>query len=208
MRNADVELGRGWLAVIAVCSLVLGMLAGVAVFPQLLQRLTPAERVTGVASVGGPFKLMSHRGEVVSNLSLRGRPVLLTFGTTTDADVTAAMLQVMSDALIGLGRDLDAVSLVLITLDPEVDTPAVLAAFLQNHNPRVQGLTGSPDQIAAVAKAFRTPFVRVPNSTVGSGNLPTYYPLVFVINVTGNYVSHLGVEATPEELIHRLRKLL
>jgi protein SCO1/2 len=113
-------------------------------------------------AVGGPFALVAHSGETVSEATYRGSFMLVFFGYTFCPDVCPTELLVMSRALDLLGDKAEAVQPLFVTVDPERDTAAVLADYVVNFHPRLVGLTGSPAQIAAVAEAYRAYYAKAP----------------------------------------------
>ncbi|PWG02514.1 SCO family protein [Sphingosinicella humi] len=110
------------------------------------------------ASIGGPFTLTNQDGERVSDSDFAGRYRLVYFGFTYCPDVCPVDLQLIGQGL----RQLEAsdpevaakVQPIFISVDPERDTPAVLKEYVAAFHPRLIGLTGTPEEIAAVAKNF------------------------------------------------------
>jgi len=144
-----------------------GLVAG-ALFGVLALR-TPAPdgegqvAVSGKALIGGPFSLIDQTGKRVTDKDFQGRYMLVFFGYTNCPDICPAGLQVMSAALDKLrARGKDIVP-VFITLDPAQDTPQKLASYVKSFTPRLVGLTGSEDEIAATAKAYRVFYQKVPD---------------------------------------------
>ena len=109
--------------------LLIGAAAALAVFPQARERLLPAAgvKVVGQALIGGPFTLTDHRGQRVTDQDFRGRYMLVFFGFTFCPDVCPSALQVVSAALEKLGPKAERFVPILITVDPERDTPKQLA---------------------------------------------------------------------------------
>ena len=103
-----------------------GGLAALALFPAARERLLPSSNVrsVGQALVGGPFTLTDHTGKRVTDQDFRGRFLLVFFGFTFCPDVCPTALQVMAAALDKLGPKAERITPVLITVDPERDTPA------------------------------------------------------------------------------------
>jgi protein SCO1/2 len=119
--------------------------------------------VTGKPSVGGPFSLVDQTGKPVTDKDFRGRYMLVFFGYTSCPDICPAGLQVMSAALDKLGHRADDVVPIMITLDPDHDTPQKLASYVKSFSPRLIGLTGSDSEIAAAAKSYRVYYQKVPD---------------------------------------------
>jgi len=110
--------------------------------------------------IGGPFELTDQTGRTVTDRDLRGEFALVYFGYTFCPDICPAELQTMSDAIDELGEDGAQVRPVFITVDPERDTVKTLADYVGNFHPRLLGLTGTPEQIAAAAKSYRVYYAK------------------------------------------------
>jgi protein SCO1 len=121
-------------------------------------------QVTGKALIGGPFSLIDQSSKRVSEKDYSGRYMLVFFGYTSCPDICPSGLQVMAAALDKLGHRADDMVPIFITLDPAQDTPQKLASYVKSFSPRLIGLTGSDDDIAAVAKAYRVFYQKVPDA--------------------------------------------
>lgn len=109
------------------------------------------------ARIGGPFTLTDQDGRQVSNKDFDGKYRLVYFGFSYCPDVCPVDLQVIGQGLRDLEKSDPALAAkvqpIFITVDPERDTPAVLKEYVAAFHPRLIGLTGSPEEIAEVAKA-------------------------------------------------------
>jgi protein SCO1/2 len=110
---------------------------------------------TGTAQVGGPFTLTDQNGRKLSESDFRGRYMLVYFGYSQCPDVCPTTLAVMADALDRIDDKARKVVPVFITIDPERDTPKVLAPYMQSFGDQFVGLTGTPAEIAAVEKEYK-----------------------------------------------------
>src|SRR6266496_1345663 len=115
-----------------------------------------------IAAIGGPFKLIDQNGQMVTDQDLKGKPFLVFFGFTHCPDVCPTALFDMSEVLNRLGPDADKVNALFITVDPERDTPAALKDYLSSFDPHLIGVGGDADALAAVAKAYRVYYKKVP----------------------------------------------
>ncbi len=133
---------------IVAAGLVLGAAAAIAVFPEARQALLPSSgpTTTGKALVGGPFTLTDDTGKQVTDKDYRGRYMLVFFGYTSCPDICPAGLQLISAALENLGKKADRITPIFISIDPARDTPEKLGAYVKNFNPRLVGLTGTPER--------------------------------------------------------------
>ena len=110
----------------------------------------------GAASIGGPFTLTDQSGKRVTEADFKGRVTLYYFGFTFCPDACPTSMLLAQTALEQLGKRADGkVQVVLVSIDPERDTPAVLKEYVEQFGPQFIGLTGSPDEVASAARNFR-----------------------------------------------------
>ena len=105
--------------------------------------------------IGGPFTLLDKDGRTVTDAEVITRPTLVYFGYTFCPDVCPLDMAQNAEALDILEEQGRMVDLVFITVDPARDTPQVVGDFAANIHPRAIGLTGSDEQVAAAARAYR-----------------------------------------------------
>lgn len=110
------------------------------------------------AAIGAPFTLTDQDGNPRSYNDFDGKYRLVYFGYTNCPDICTPDMQHLMTGLVQFEKahpDLAGkVQPLFITVDPQRDTPAVLKQFVTAFHPRLIGLTGSDDQIAAVTKSF------------------------------------------------------
>lgn len=110
------------------------------------------------ARIGAPFTLTNQDGKRVSWDDFRGRYRLVYFGYTYCPDVCPVDLQRITQAFAKFEKAKPALAAklqpIFISVDPARDTPAVLKTYVAAFHPRLIGLTGTPDEIAKVAKDF------------------------------------------------------
>jgi len=111
--------------------------------------------------IGGPFHLIDQHGAAVTDTDYRGRWMLVYFGYTFCPDVCPTELETIAAALGKLGPAAAKVAPLFITVDPARDTPEVLARYVKLFDDRIVGLTGTPDEIAAVAREYRVYYAKV-----------------------------------------------
>lgn len=104
--------------------------------------------------VGGEFSAASSLGRTVALSEYRGKVVLLFFGYTSCQDVCPVTLSHLAALAKRLGPDADAVQVLLVTVDPAVDTAEHLAEYLARFDSRFVGLTGTPADIDRIAALF------------------------------------------------------
>lgn len=161
---------------------------------------------TGTALVGGPFTLTDHNGKRVTDQDFRGKNMLIFFGFTFCPDVCPSELQVMSAALDELGPSGDKIQPVFITIDPERDTPEAMKIYMSNFHPRLVGLTGSPEDIAAVAKAYRVYYAKAKGTEDKPDYLMDHSTILYLMGPDGKFVKHFTYGTDAKALAEGLRQ--
>ncbi len=106
-------------------------------------------------AAGGPFALIDQHGKPVTDRDFRGRHMLVFFGYATCPGICPTGLRAMAEAIDILGPEGEAVAPILVTIDPERDTPEALGPALAKVHPRLIGLTGSFEELNRAAKAYK-----------------------------------------------------
>lgn len=117
-------------------------------------------KLVGGAGLGGPFELVSHQGQTVTDSDVITGPTLIYFGYTYCPDVCPIDTVRNAEAADLLDEKGHEVGLAMITIDPARDTPEVMAGFVENVHERMWGLTGPQSAIEAVGKAYRVYFAK------------------------------------------------
>ncbi len=188
-------IAAAFLAGLGVCLGAIVTLSGTS------SRITPQ-----VAGIGGSFTLIDQDGRTVSDADLRGRPFLVFFGFTNCPDVCPTTLFEVSEVLRALGPQADGMRAFFITVDPERDTPPVLKDYLSSFDPHLSGLTGDPAAIAAVAKAYRVYYKKVPLDQ--GGYTMDHTAVVYLMDKNGRFVSPFNLKRTTQAAAADLRRYL
>lgn len=178
------------------------LLAAFVVFSPMFER--PRSVVTGIADVGGPFTLTAHTGERVSDEAFRGKFMLVVFGFTHCPDVCPAELQVVTAALESMGGQADRVQPLFVTIDPERDTAERLADYMAHFHPRLIGLTGSEEEIAEVADAYRVWYEKVQEGD-SADYVMDHTSIIYLMGPDGEFVQHFSFGISAETLAEALR---
>ena len=157
-------------------------------------------------AIGGPFHLVDQDGRAVSDQDFRGKPLLVFFGYTHCPDVCPTTLFDVSEVMRRLGPEADRAAALFITVDPRRDTPATLKDYLSSFDPHLRGLTGSTDATAAVAKAYRVYYKKVP--TEGDDYTMDHTAIVYLMDKDGHFVAPFSLRRTPEAAADDLRRYL
>ncbi len=154
---------------------------------------------TGTAMVGGPFQLVDQDGKAVDQHVLDGKWSAVFFGYTYCPDVCPTTLQVLAQAKARLGAKARDMQVVFVSVDPGRDTPAQMKAYLATPSfPQpTLGLTGSPAQIAAVAKAYRVYYAK---QGTGEGYAMAHSSLVYLMDPKGKFASVVTDSQTPDQV--------
>jgi protein SCO1/2 len=162
---------------------------------------------TGTAAIGGPFTLAATDGTTVTNATYRGKWTLVYFGYTFCPDACPTVLTNMSIALKMLGHEADKVQPLFITVDSRRDTREVLGEYLKSFDPRIIGLTGSEEQTAAAAKAYRV-YVE-PGKGEGEDNyLVDHSSYVYLMDPLGKFAGVISGATPGEEMAAQVHKLI
>ena len=160
--------------------------------------------VTGRADVGGPFQLIDQTGKPVSDADFRGRYMLIYFGYSFCPDVCPTTLAVMAQALEKLGPEARRVTPVFITIDPERDSPKVLADYMKAFGPNFVGLTGSDAAIKDAEKKYRVYAVKKP---LGKGAYGMdHSSVLYLMGPNGKLISFYDEAISPDNLAKELRQ--
>ena len=198
----------GRLLTVIVAGFLIGALGGAAMLALTESRSERAVATSGKALIGGPFALTDQNGKTVTDQDFRGRFMLVFFGFTHCPDICPAELQVMSRSLDALGPKAEEVVPIFITLDPERDTPEVMGAYVKNFGARFLGLTGSPEAIAAVAKAYRIAYSKFQEDPASSDYSIDHSALGYLMGKDGEYVTHFAYGTPPDKMAEGLKRYL
>ncbi len=189
-------------AAVALFLLMVVIVAGVG---YLLGQKGPVE---GFKKIGGEFVLQSVAGPVALS-DFRGKVVLISFGYTFCPDVCPTSLAAITGALNQLApEELAQVKTILVSVDPDRDTPKKLAEYVKFFHPSMVGLTGSHEEIARVAKQYVVLYRKVEDPEAGEYYSVDHSSTTFVIgrdSVVRSFVQH---GATPDEFVSAIRTAL
>ena len=161
------------------------------------------------AGIGGPFTLTDQHGRTVTDRDFLGHWLLVYFGYTYCPDICPTSLARNGEAIELLGEKGGKVLPVLITIDPERDTPQKLKDYVQSFHPRTVGLTGTPEQIAAVARAYRVYYAQAhPSQGEGNNYLMDHSSLTYLIGPDGRLVEFFSQNVSPQQVADFLSKRL
>lgn len=161
-----------------------------------------------LSNVGGPWTLTDQNGRPVTESSFPGKVQVLFFGYRYCPDVCPTELQTIAQALDLLGGDAGGVQPLFVSVDPQRDTPATLAEYTALFDSRILGLTGTPEQIKAVAKAHRVHFAKVDTKAGADSYLMDHSAFVYLTDRSGAVTGVMPPGTTAAALADRVRALL
>src|SRR6476619_669371 len=198
---------RARLISLSIAGFLIGALAGVAFLFVTTPTGGQAVQSSGTALVGGHLSLTGD-GKTVTDRDFSGRYMLVFFGFTHCPDICPAELQVIAQALDRLGDKAKKVVPIFITVDPERDTPQAMAEYVKSFGPNFVGLTGSPEAIAAAAKAYRVAYAQVKNKDSPGDYSVDHSALVYLMDPEGRYVTHFSYGLSADQMAEKLEKSL
>lgn len=157
------------------------------------------------SAIGGPFELLDGNGRLITGHNFRGKWMLIYFGYTHCPDACPTALQDMADAIDLLGAKKKDVALVFVTVDPARDTPAVMKDYVSNFDAPITALSGSPQQIAKVAREYRVYYAKHPTK---DGYEMDHSSVIYVMNPRGDFVTNFTHANSPAQIAARLGSLL
>ncbi|WP_313045228.1 SCO family protein [Brevundimonas sp.] len=182
-------------AACAVIALALGLITMVVVGGRQ-QAAQTTDVATGQPLVGGDFTLTDQDGKTVDQTILNGKWTLVFFGFTYCPDYCPTTLGVLNAVQERMGDKADDLQIVFISIDPERDTPQMLKDYLSSDGfpDGVIGLTGTPEQVAKAAKAYRAFYQKVGE---GEGYTMNHGLTVYLMGPDGQFRSAVAHDLGP-----------
>jgi protein SCO1/2 len=164
---------------------------------------------SGVAAIGGPFALIDEGGRTVTEADFRGQPLIVYFGYTYCPDVCPTTLTTIAEALDLLGDKGHDIAVLFITVDPERDRPENVGEYARVFHPQIVGLTGTTDQVAAAARAYRVYFAKAAqNPDDPEDYLVDHSAYTYLMGRDGKFLTHFPHGVSAKDMAERITKLL
>jgi protein SCO1/2 len=162
------------------------------------------------AAIGGHFVLTDQNGRAYDSALLKGRYPILYFGYTFCPDICPLDMNVLGQAMKALQAKDPAKAAklqpIFITIDPDRDTPAVLRQYVAAFHPRLIGLTGTPAQIAGVAKDYAIFYQKAPASPGTPGYLMNHSREALLFGPDGKPIALLPVDKDKDQVVAEIEK--
>lgn len=181
---------------------LLAFAVGLGALLGLVYAFVPVSGGRNAPALGNTYTMLTSGGRVVTSAELSGRPYLVFFGYTHCPDYCPTTLYDISAVFKELGPD-KKVAAVLVTVDPERDTPEVLKNYLANFDSRIIGLTGDLPKLEAIERAFRVYAKKVPGETPGEYTVD-HTGAIYLMDKRGKFVSVFDLQRPPREAAREL----
>ena len=162
----------------------------------------------GALGIGGPFTLQDGNGKPVTDRDFRGKYMLVYFGYTFCPDVCPTTLSAMADAMDKLGTAANRVQPLFITVDPKRDTPSVVKQYAAAFGPRVQGLTGSAEEIARVTKEYRVYYAEHRTGPGPNDYSMDHSSVLYLMSPNGAFLAPVRADQSADKMAASLQKLM
>lgn len=163
-----------------------------------------SQEEASAGAVGGPFQLVDQNGKVVDESLLKGKWNAVFFGFTWCPDICPGTMQALTATSDELGSKADDLRIVFISVDPARDTPEKVKEWVdaQGAPAGTVGLTGTPEQVAAAAKAYRVVYEKAGE---GDAYLVNHSTAIYLMDPKGRFKRVLAYGMTPEQMADQIR---
>lgn len=184
--------------------LILACVVGIAIAGGLAWKAGVFAKAPPPSAIGGAFQLVDQDGKRVDERVLKGKWSAVFFGFTYCPDVCPGTLQGLTAAADLLGPKAKDLQIVFISTDPERDTPANVKQWLEAQSPPAGtlGLTGTPQEVAVAAKAYRVVYSK---SGEGSDYAINHSTAIYLMDPKGRFVRIMAYGMTPEQMADQIK---
>jgi len=162
----------------------------------------------GMPQIGGHFTLIDQHGAHRSTTEFLGKYMLIYFGYSFCPDICPLGLQNMSGALTILGRDLDDVVPIFVTIDPERDTVGNLKIYATNFHSKFIMLTGAPQEVSPVLKSYKVYAAKAKPDGTMADYLMDHSTLIYLMDREGHFMKSFPHTIAPEDLAKAVTDIL
>ncbi len=157
--------------------------------------------------LGSYMAMLDKSGHVRTMADYKGKVVVVYFGYTHCPDVCPTTLAELAQVMHLLKGDAKKVQVIMITVDPQRDTPAIMDNYVKAFYPAFIGLSGTAGQLKKTAESFKVYYAKIPGTT------PDNYAMghssrIYVIDPKGKARVLLDSTAPPNDIAHDIKQLL
>lgn len=197
-----------WRQLVQICILRPLILLSVLSASTLIMSEPPKRAAASPVTIGGPFTLSTPDGTAVTDQTYHGKWLLVYFGYTFCPNSCPTTLLEVATALKKLAADAAQVQPLFITVDPQRDTPEVMQQYTESFDPRILGLTGTPQQIAAAAKEYGAYYVRHRTGPSAEDYVMDHSTYVYVMDPEGKFIRAFDTGTSGDQIADALRELI
>lgn len=166
----------------------------------------PSAPTASTIAMPADVRLVDQKGRPFTAADLKGKPSAVFFGFTYCPEICPTTLMDIGRWMEALGPEADKLNVVFVSVDPARDTPEQLDLYLSSFDPRIRGVTGTPDAVAAMAKGFRVYYRKVPIE--GGEYTMDHSTAVYLMDAKGRFVEPVGYQEPMDRVMVKLRRLL
>jgi protein SCO1/2 len=164
--------------------------------------------VAGSVTIGGPFTLRTPDGVTVTDQTYRGKWQLVYFGYTFCPNSCPTALMDISLVLARLGSEANMIQPLFITVDPQRDTPDVLQQYTRSFDPRIIGLSGDEQQIAAAAQAYGAYYTPRKTRQGAEDYLIDHSSYIYLMDPHGGFARGFDADTPPDRMAQEVHELV
>ena len=164
-------------------------------------------KISQTPLIGGDFELIDQDNKAFTQENLKGKYSLVYFGYTHCPDVCPTELQDMTTALEKLGGLAKKVRPIMISVDPERDTPAALKEYMGNFYPGFIGLTGTAEQVKKASDAYRA-YYRKSDEKSSADYTMDHSSIVYFMDPEGRYLRHFAYGVAPDKMAAGIKEAI
>jgi protein SCO1/2 len=168
--------------------------------------LLPRDAAPAPADIGGPFRMTDQDGREVTEAVLKTGPTVVFFGFTYCPEVCPTTLARLTSWMRDLGPAADRLNVLFVSVDPQRDTPAQLKQYLSSFDPRIRGLSGSPEALAAMARDYKAYYSRV--ELPGGGYTMDHSATLYLFDRKGRFREVIGYGEEGPTALAALKQLV
>ena len=170
--------------------------------------LQKPEKLEIYEGIGGNFSLQSSRNHLASLKDYHGQVVVMFFGYTACPDTCSITMAVLKQVIEKLGKRMDQVQPLFITVDPKRDTPEQMKNYLSFFHPNFIGLTGTKEEILEVAENYGSAYMKNPTIDSESSYLMFHTGYVYLIDQSGQVRAIYPKNTEVKQIVHDIYGLL
>ncbi|XP_034046808.1 protein SCO1 homolog, mitochondrial [Thalassophryne amazonica] len=192
-----------WKSLVITFAVGGALLLGVKYFKQQKEEMLRKQRnrSVGKPALGGSFSLVDHNNKPAKSEDFFGRWILIYFGFTHCPDICPEELEKMVEVVdeIDKMKTVPNLTPLLITIDPDRDTPEALAAYVKEFSPKLIGLTGTAAEIGEVSRLFRVYYSQGPKDE-DNDYIVDHTIIMYLVGPDGEFVQYFGQDKKSGEI--------